>query len=263
MSLVTDLLAAAPDGRIISVTIGLHWTAVVAEVEGGRRCGLAATLRGAGGGHDGPDVPGAGQLEALSGRELAVLARSGGPVQRSLGFAALNALLPPQPDAWFDANAEEVIAACGAGRTVALIGHFPFVDRLRSQVGALHVLELDPRGDDLPAGAAPEVLPGAEVVAITGMTLLNDTLEGLLALCSPAATVLLLGPSTPLHPILFGYGVDLLSGAVVEDIDAVVRHVRQGANFRQVHRAGVRLVTMAATPTDDKGLGRQRRPGWG
>jgi uncharacterized protein (DUF4213/DUF364 family) len=56
--------------------------------------------------------------------------------------------------------------------------------------------------------------------------------------------VLVLGPSTPLSPILFDHGAHLLSGSVVEDIESVLRAVAQGANFRQVHQQGVRLVTM-------------------
>jgi uncharacterized protein (DUF4213/DUF364 family) len=56
--------------------------------------------------------------------------------------------------------------------------------------------------------------------------------------------VLVLGPSTPLSPVLFDHGAHLLSGSVVEDIESVLRAVAQGANFRQVHRQGVRLVTM-------------------
>ena len=56
--------------------------------------------------------------------------------------------------------------------------------------------------------------------------------------------VLVLGPSTPLSPLLFEYGVHLLSGSVVEDIEAVLQAVSQGANFRQVHQYGVHLVTM-------------------
>jgi uncharacterized protein (DUF4213/DUF364 family) len=77
------------------------------------------------------------------------------------------------------------------------------------------------------------------------MTLVNHSLEKLLNLCNPQATVLLLGPSTPLSPILFGHGINVLSGSVVTDIDPVLAAIKQGANFRQVHRAGVRLVTMS------------------
>ena len=125
-----------------------------------------------------------------------------------------------------------------------MVGHFPFIPRLRERVGRLWVLEQRPHGEDLPADAASEVIPQADVLAITGTSLINQTFEGLMALRRPGALVLLLGPTTPLSPILFDHGVHLLSGAVVEDIDMVLRAVSQGANFRQVHRQGVRLVTI-------------------
>jgi hypothetical protein len=76
------------------------------------------------------------------------------------------------------------------------------------------------------------------------MTLANHTLEGLLRLCKPEALVMVLGPSTPLNPVLYDYGVDILSGSIVAEIEPVLKAVSQGANFRQVHRAGVRLVTV-------------------
>jgi uncharacterized protein (DUF4213/DUF364 family) len=91
---------------------------------------------------------------------------------------------------------------------------------------------------------AAELVPQADVVAITSMTLLNGTLDGLLALCRPEARVLLLGPSTPLHPLLFEYGIEMLSGAVVTAVDPVLHVIREGGVFQQVHPAGVRLVTM-------------------
>ncbi len=243
--LIDDLLDTLHDGEAAHICIGLHWTAVVMQVNGQRICGLASTLRG-GHEHGLPDVPQAGHLEAMSARELASLILSEQPTLVSVGAAALNALLPSHSRTWQEINAEEVISAHGREKTVALIGHFPFIDRLRAQVGQLHVLELDPQPGDLPASTASEVLPQADVVAITSMTLMNRTLDGLLQHCSPQARVILLGPTTPLSPVLFDYGVDLLCGSQVEAIDPVLRSVRQGANFKQVHRAGVRLVSMSA-----------------
>lgn len=247
MSILNDLLADLPDGEALDVRIGLHWTAVVAQVGGSVRCGLASTLFP---GHTparerGPDVPQAGQLELVSGRDLAELALSPQAVQASVGVAALNALLPRFPAQWREENAEDVLAQYGAGKRVALVGHFPFVPRLRPQVGELLVLEQDPGPGDLPAEQAVEVLSQAEVVAITGMALTNHTLDDLLALCAPQAFVMVLGPSTPLSPRLFEYGVNLISGAVVTAIDPVLRILSQGGNFRQLHRAGVRLVNMS------------------
>ncbi len=245
-SLIADLLATLPDTPVHTVLVGAHWTAVVVQVAGERRCGLATSLRPAGDHHHGAGhaIPGAGRLHLQSGRELAQLVHSPSPPEVSVGMAAINALLPWQPQAWLDLNAQDLIIQHGAGKHVALVGHFPFVPLLRPQVGKLSVLELRPQGDDLPADSAPDVIPQADVVAITSLTLLNHTFEGLLRLCPPGALVLLLGPTTPLSPLLFDYGVDLLSGSVVEDVDAVLNTIAQGGNFRQVRHAGVRLVTM-------------------
>jgi hypothetical protein len=247
MSLIDDLLAVVPTdrGHILDVRIGAAWTAVVVEVDGARRCGLAATLARIG--HDGPSVRDAGHLHECSSQELCELARSASPAEVSVGIAAINALLPRAPLTWVDINASDVLAERGADKAVALVGHFPFVDWLRARVKTLWVLELAPQAGDLPASAAAEVIPQAELIALTSMTLLNHTFEGLMALRRPDAPVMLLGPSTPLAPLLFDYGVHLLSGSVVEEIDAVLQGVSQGAGFRQLHRLGVRLVTMHRT----------------
>ena len=245
MRLLNEIIRTLPDGEVREVNLGLHWTVVVVETGGVLRCGLSATLFTPHGHDLGPDIPLAGQLEFCSGLELAELALSPHPTQASVGVAAINALLPRQTHLWSEDNAEDVIARQGVGKRVVMVGRFPFVPRLRPRVGELVVLEQDPGPDDLPADQAPELLPGAEVVAITGMTLINHTLEGLLALCSPGAFVILLGPSTPLTPLLFNHGVNILSGAVVTAIEPVLRIVSQGGNFRQVHRAGIRLVNMS------------------
>jgi hypothetical protein len=185
----------------------------------------------------------------LPASELAAYLRSENPARASVGLATVNALLPRHPETWIDLNAEAVIRSQGAGKKVVLVGHFPFVPRLRQELEHFVVLEQSPRPGDLPASQAAQVLPEADLVAITGMSLHNGTLENLLSLCSPQATVLVMGPSTPLSPVLFRRGVDLIAGAIVEQIEPVLRAIRQGANFRQVHRAGVRLVTVARPPS--------------
>jgi uncharacterized protein (DUF4213/DUF364 family) len=244
MGILDDLISTLPDLEVLQVCIGLHWTGVVVESDGVRRCGLASTLHAKEHHHGIPDVPQSGQLANMSGLTLARFAQSELPTLASVGVAAINALIPPQPELWVDMNAEEVIAEKGAGKSVVLIGEFPFVPRLRQRVGELIVLERDPEKGDLPDTAAPAVIPTAEVVAITGMTLINHTLESLLDLCSPRALMILIGPSVPLSPLLFDYGFDLLCGSVVTAIDPVLQVICQAGNFRQMHRAGVRLVTV-------------------
>ena len=243
-NILSEIITGLPSGSPKLVRIGLHWTAVVMEVNGALRCGLASTLQGDHP-HGVPNVPQAGKLENYAGLQLAELVQSEQPTLVSVGMASINALLPQQPETWVDLNAEEVIASSGAKKSVALIGHFPFVERLRPRVGDLTVLELNPHPGDLPGHAAEEVLPTADVIAITGMTLLNRTFDDLLKLCNPQAYIILLGPSVPLSPLLFERGVDVLSGSIVTDIESVLNVVMQGGNFRQVHKAGVRLVSIA------------------
>jgi uncharacterized protein (DUF4213/DUF364 family) len=245
-TLINELLSGLPDAPVRTVLIGAHWTAVVVETRTGPRCGLASSQPSDDSHHHsgGAAVPDAGRLHERGGRALAELAHSDSPPEVSVGMAAINALLPLSEKAWIELNAEEVIAQRGAGKHVVVVGHFPFIPRLRERVGRLSVLELRPRGDDLPSEAAPELIPTADVVAITGTSLLNRSFEGLVRLCRPEALVLLLGPTTPLSPILFDHGVHILSGSVVQEIERVLLTVAQGGNFRQVHRAGVRLVTM-------------------
>lgn len=244
MKMYSELLSRLPDGDILDIRIGLNWTAIVMDVAGNRRCGLASTLSSGHHHGSGPDVPEAGRLEGMAGKAMAEWLLSDAPTQRSLGMAAVNALLEPPPGERSEVNAEQVIASYGAGKKVVVVGHFPFVDRLRPRVVELSVLEKDPGPGDLPAEAAPQVIPQAGVVAITGMTLINHSLQGLLDLCAPQAFVLVLGPSTPLDPVLFDYGIDMLSGAIVTRIDPVLKAVSQGANFRQLHKVGVDLVTI-------------------
>ncbi len=226
------------------MAIGLHWTAVLVETQGVQRCGLAATQSNPEFEHARlPAVEAAGQLEGFDALQLAQLVFSKSFTEVSVGLATINALLPPI-DNMVDLAAEDYIARHGAYSQVALIGHFPFVQSLREKVKTLWVLELNPREDDLPASAAPDVIPQADILAITSTTLINHTFEGIMQLRKPGARVLLLGPSTPLSPLMFDFGVHVLSGSVVTHPQAVLPYVRQGANFRQVRVQGVRLVTV-------------------
>ena len=237
MTVLDDLLNSLEgDAPVRMILVGAHWTLVCS-----RRCGLAATLI-----NDHPHghamVRDAGRLHLKSARELAEYARSDTLLEASIGVAALNSLLEADESQFVELNAYDLLAQEGQGRNVVLIGHFPFISKLRSIVGQLWVVEQHPSQGEYPAEAAVELVPQADIIAITSSTLINHTLDDLLKLRSPQATLMLLGPSTPLSPVLFTHRATLLSGAWVIDEEAVVRSISQGASFRQVE--GVRLVTM-------------------
>jgi len=236
MNILDAIIAKLPeDVPVRSVLVGAHWTVVCS-----RHCGMAATLMSSHP-HGHKQVRDVGQLHQKSVHELAELALSTELMEASIGVAAINSLLDVDTSQAVEINASEVLTRLGRGKNVALVGHFPFIPQVRPEVGQLWVIEQNPRGDDYPAEAAGNLLPQADIVAITSSSLINHTLDSLLSLCSAQATVMLLGPSTPLSPILFDYGVNIISGTQVIDEAAVVRTVGQGASFRQVE--GVKLLT--------------------
>jgi len=236
MNIIDTLIASlTEDIPVRSVQVGAHWTVVCS-----RHCGMAATLA-SNHPHGHAQVREAGHLYEKSARELAEYARSTNLLEASIGVAAINSMLDMDETLAREINASEVLASRGRGKKVALVGHFPFVSQLRAAVGQLWVVEQNPVEDDYPAEAAADLLPQADIVAITSSALINHTLDELLALCPPQATVMLLGPSTPLSPILFDYGITMLSGTCVINEAAVLRTVGQGASFRQVD--GVKLLT--------------------
>ena len=128
------------------------------------------------------------------------------------------------------------------GKNLVVVGHFPFVKRIGPLARNCWVIEKHPSAGEFPQEEARTYIPRAQVIAITGTTLINHTLEELLALCPPDAKVLLLGPSTPLSLLLFQYGISFLSGARVIDEEAAVLTIQQAASLPQVK--GVELLTM-------------------
>jgi uncharacterized protein len=236
MTILNELLDSIQhDAPVREVLVGAHWTCVCS-----RYGGLASTLKDSFP-HGHFSVRDVGRLHEKSARELAELARSENPLEVSIGVAAINSLLGMDESQSAPINAGQVLAERGRGKNVALIGHFPFIPQLREAASQLWVIEQHPVAGEHPASAAADLLPQADVVAITGMTLLNHTLDGLLSLCQPGTTVMILGPSTPLSPILFEHGATILSGVRVIDEMAALRTIGQGASFRQVQ--GVSLMT--------------------
>lgn len=239
MDILSDLLASLPgDAPVRNVLVGAHWTVVCS-----RHCGMASTIQGEKP-HGHEKVREVGNLHKKSAHQLAEYALSDVLLEASIGVAAINSLINPVIDKGLkEINAYDVLARHGKGRKVALVGHFPFIQKLRPEVGELWVIEQKPVEGEYAEAASAELIPQADVIALTGSALINHTLDGLLALCKPDSTVVILGPSTPLSPVMFAHGATLLSGTRVLDEQAVLRTVAQGASFQQVQ--GVQLVTQA------------------
>ena len=90
------------------------------------------------------------------------------------------------------------------------------------------MIEQQPIEGEKLAGAPADLIPEADVIAITGTALINRSREGLLALCRPGTFVMILGPITPPSPVLIGDGVAMLSGGWVVDEVAALRTICRG-----------------------------------
>lgn len=238
------LLANLPSGwHTTSLYLGVNWTLVVVQNRAGQqRAGLAATPASEQVALQTQFRLGPNPVTKVEAAALAQSAQAADPVEAAVGLATLNALLQPEPEMLADIDAADWLVVHGRGRKVALVGRFPFINELKPVVGHLWVLELSPQPGEYRADQASEIIPQADVVAITSSSLINHTLDGLLALTHPEAKVMLLGPSTPLTPLLFDFGVHLLAGVQVIEVEAVLAAVATPANFQKM--TGVRRVSM-------------------
>ncbi|QLA14801.1 DUF364 domain-containing protein [Desulfolutivibrio sulfoxidireducens] len=230
MPLLEDLIRSLDaDCPVRDIRQGVFHTAVVT-----RHCGLAATLPRDALRQPHPQVASPGGLHERCARELAAMAFSKSILEAAMGMAAINSLLDVDETAMVERNAAELIMEKGAGKNVAVIGHFPFLPKVREKAANLWVLENNPHEGDFGPERAGELLPQADVVAITGTSITNHTFDEVIGLCSPTAYVIMLGDSVPFSPLLFDHGVDALCGSRVVDEELVLRCVSQGANFRQI-----------------------------
>ncbi len=238
MGLYDDLISTIKDDSVASaVTIGPF----VTMVESGVGTGLSTTLSPKGARHGVPAVMDAGALEARTLAELARMVHSRRPTEASLGMAAVNAGQDASSLSLSDKNARDLLMEKASGKRLAMVGHFAFADKVARVTKDTAILELSPRGGDLPAEEAESVIPRAEVVAITGSAFSNGTILSLLDLAKDK-WLLIIGPTTPLSTVLFDYGVDAIAGAVVTDQALTRKQAGQGAIFRQL--SAVRRVLL-------------------
>jgi uncharacterized protein (DUF4213/DUF364 family) len=237
MKIFDDLISSLKgnDFPIKSVHTCVFWTAVITK-----HCGLSSTFRDEGPSHE-KGVRDVGRLTQKTALSLAEYARSKNLLEASIGMATINSLIDIDESKCIEKNAFEILLEKGEGKNVAVVGHFPWIPKLREKIKNFWVLEQRLREGDLPAEEAERILPQCEVVGITGTSFINHTIEGLLNLCKEAYVVLI-GPTSPLSPILFDYGIDAICGAKVVDSDKVIRSISEGATFKEV--IGVRLLTL-------------------
>ncbi len=191
-------------------------------------------------------MPFPGTLRGRRAIDLLNEATSPDQIRRALGIATLNALAElcwqrrPYPGVTFRGGIDAFdAAAIQPNEHVVLVGAFiPFLRSLKRMGQSYTVLELNPamlKPEELPhfrpASEAASVLPGGDVVLMTGSTLLTDTLEDLLTLCRPDSRVVVVGPTVGLLPeALLRRGVDLIGGIRVVDPDGFLNVLAEGGS---------------------------------
>jgi uncharacterized protein (DUF4213/DUF364 family) len=226
MSLLDDLIAGVdyPDAIVKDVRVGITWTAVVSE-----RFGLAKTY-GIPSAHS-VHVRDSGKLVGKRAVDLAQYAKSWNQLEASIGVAALNSMI--QPKGVIEENALDLFKNKAVGKRAVMVGRFPVaMDELIDTAEDFCIVELNPALVDveeqvLPVMAASSVLPAAEVVAITGSTLITQSLEYYLSLCRQAF-IIVLGPSTPMSDVLFRYGASVVAGTEIVSPDIVMSVLSEG-----------------------------------
>ena len=140
----------------------------------------------------------------------------------------------------------------GEESSVAVIGAFvPVLRKLRNRGGPWWIIEQDPKtlkNDELshfvPGDQSQETISVADVLIVTGVTLVNHTLEGILQAARPDAEIAVIGPTASLLPnSLFERGVRVMGGVWVKRPDELLDVLAAGGSgYHFFDRLAPRIV---------------------
>jgi uncharacterized protein (DUF4213/DUF364 family) len=252
--------------RVERVVVGLFFTGVKLDngVAGACATPLAALAHTVCCPSSALAMPFPGKLKGRSAVEVAREALTGHGIRRAVGIAAVNALADccwrrrPHPGAKLIPGVDAFDAAdIRHGDKVVVVGAFiPFLKELKRRRQSFVVLEQDPatlKPDELPffrpATQAAQVVPDADVVLITGATLVNATLEDLLALARPEARVAVVGPTVGMLPDAFlARGADVLGSIRIREPDAFLEVLAEGGSgYHFFGRSAEKIVLVRAS----------------
>ncbi len=167
---------------------------------------------------------------------------SDNPLKKALGIAALNALSSilferEGYDIRF-ADAFDETEPADYGRITVVGALVPIIKKLISAGSDFSILELDPKTLKehemkyfVPADKAGTVIPYSDLLVITGVTILNDTLPQLLEMAKPGAEITVTGPTAGMIPdVLFDMGVTTAGGILVTDADRLLDIIAEGGS---------------------------------
>ncbi|NLV27054.1 MAG: DUF364 domain-containing protein [Methanomicrobiales archaeon] len=176
-------------------------------------------------------MPRAGRLKGMKVTDIFQYLTQPAPIKRAIAIATLNAL----SDGIWRNNPEEgagkyrieegddifsIVDLDSIKKAVIVGALIPVIKSFKEKEIPYRIAELDIRTlkeEELPFFVSQEDLPGelstADMVIISGTTLLNDTLESILFSCNPAANIMLIGPTATMLPeSFFSRKVTVLAG---------------------------------------------------
>jgi uncharacterized protein (DUF4213/DUF364 family) len=212
-------------------------------------------------------MPFPGKLRGRPTLDLAREALGDHGIRRAVGIAAMNALADacwrrsPHPETELRLGVDAFDATeMRPGDKVVVVGAFvPFLRELKRRRQPFLVLEQDPatlKPDELPffrpANEAPTVVPDADVLLVTGTTLINDTLEELLSLAKPMTRVTLVGPTVSLLPDAFlRRGADILGAVRITAPDEFLETLAEGGSgYHFLGRSAQKVVLVRRSAID-------------
>ena len=166
------------------------------------------------------------------------------PLKKAVGIAILNALSEScwkrRPDYIRETGRDilDTVPLPGDGYVAVVGALVPVIRRLKARGKPFGILELDPRTlkpDELPYAVPRDEVDAAvqraDMLVITGTTLINNTLEPLLALARPGASIVVVGPTASMLPdAFFRRGVTMLGGDSVTRPDEVLDTIAEGGS---------------------------------
>ncbi len=206
-------------------------------------------------------MPNAGHLTERSVDRYLKDATSNIPMKKAMGIAVLSALssycreigLTEDYDMKVGVDALDCVDLKDDTYPVLIGAIGPFLKVLKSRKKPFSVVELDTKTlkpDELPFYVPPdktgEIVPKADVLVITGTTLINGTLEGILEIARPDTKVVVVGPTASILPhAFFKRGVDILGGDIITHPQKMLDTLAEGGSGYHLygHSAERVLVT--------------------
>lgn len=148
-------------------------------------------------------------------------------LHRAVGMACLKSLLPI-PKSLLSGDAMTQVQSIASKVPTCFVGYFKKAAEWRDMGWPVSIVELFPRPGDIHWDDADEVLNSAQVVLMSGLTLVNGTFPSVIQRTPSAKIRIMMGPTVPPSPVLFRYGIDLLGVTLIHNVDKMVRYAELG-----------------------------------